>query len=989
MPEPAGNTQHRKRLVGSLRALTQCVAQSPGRTLGIVAALSIAAIAFTAFCLRFKTERSDLIDPNAAFHRRWLSYIDSFGDASDIVVVVEANEPNVIKSVIDTIGKRLEAEPERFKNVLYRIEPGALREKGLQYLSPAQLDAGLKRLDEYRPLVQGQWDKMQLASLGKLLALQIRARATPASSLELAPLLTHAELLSTSLNRYLADTSDFVNPWPDLVFVDPRVRSEAHDVIYLMNDAGTMGFLKVFPVGGGDGFEGDSQAIDRIRKIVADVRRATPGARIGITGIPVLENDEMRRSQDDMLRASLISFGLVGILLMVGFRGIRHPLLAMVMLAAGMAWTFGYTTATVGHLNILSVSFAAILIGLGIDFAIHFLSRYLEQRHHGDELIPALLNTSSSVGIGIVTAGITTAFAFLCATLTQFLGIAELGIIAGGGIVLCALATFVVLPALIAWADRGRSREMLPTPFEERELRDMTSHYPTIIFAVSMGLAVWIGSHAFQVERGQLAWKIEYDSNLLNLQADDIESVDVQRRVFQQAQDSLLYAVSIADTPEDVRRLRGQFERLPTVHHVEELASRLPAFPASDTKLLVQAFDAQLARISRQVPNFPVVDPLAVGQSLEALLAELKTNASASATEAHRQLDQFLDRLAKRSTEAQVAFLAEFQMRMAVALIIQFDAIAKAADPEPVTLADLPAELTSRFVSTEGKWLLQVFPKEQIWDPKPLEAFVSDVRTVDPNATGTPLQNFEASQQIMASYKNAAIYALVVICLVLLVDFLGHVYKWRVLLISSVLIGGAATLLHMRGFDIGIIPLLAVYLVVVATIAAIIDFRNLRDAVLALLPPLLGGLLMFGVLAMAGISLNPANLIVLPLVLGIGVDDGVHVVHDFREQPRPQPYRTSSSTMNAIILTSLTSMIGFGSMMIASHRGLSSVGLVLVIGVGACLFVSLVPLPAILTLISRASQQQGGSSEEILLVPTTEHAIRESQQAPVASSNGV
>ncbi|MDA1013818.1 MAG: MMPL family transporter [Planctomycetota bacterium] len=989
MPESAGNIQHRKLLTNSLRALTQCVAQAPGRTLAIVAVISIAAVVFTMTSMRFKTERSDLIDPDAPFHRRWLSYIESFGDASDIVVVVEADRPDTIKSVIDTIGKRLEAEPERFKNVLYRIEPGTLREKGLQYLSPQQLDAGLKRLDEYRPIVQGQWDKIQVASLGKLLALQIHAKSAPEMSHELAPLLTHAELLSTSLNRYLADSGDFVNPWPDLVFVDPRVRSEANDVIYLMNDAGTMGFLKAFPVGGGDGFEGDSLAIDRIRKIVADVRRETPAARIGITGIPVLENDEMRRSQDDMLLASLISFALVGMLLVIGFRGVRHPLLAMVMLAVGMAWTFGYTTAAVGHLNILSVSFAAILIGLGIDFAIHFLSRYLEQRHHGDDLIPALLNTSSSVGIGILTAGITTAFAFFCATMTQFLGIAELGIIAGGGILLCAAATFVVLPALIAWADRDRPHETLPTPFEERELRNITRHYPTIIFAVSFGMAAWIGSHAFEVNDGKLDWKIEYDSNLLNLQADDIESVNVQRRVFQQAQDSLLYAVSIANTPEHVRQLRKKFEQLPSVHHVEELASRLPAYPPAETKLLVQAFDAQLARIPRQVPQFPVVDPLAAGQALEQLLAELKTNTRASAAEAHRQLDQFLERLAKRPTEAQVAFFAEFQMRLAAELMAQFDAIAKAANPEPVTFADLPSALTSRFVSQEGKWLLQVFPKEQIWDPKPLAEFVAEIRTVDPHATGTPLQNYEASQQIMVSYKNAAIYALAVICLVLLVDFLGHVYKWRVLLVSFVLIGGAATLLHSRGVVIDIAPLMGVYLLVVATIAAIVDFCNLRDAVLALLPPLLGGLLMFGVLSIAGISLNPANLIVLPLVLGIGVDDGVHVVHDFRQQSGHQTYRTSSSTMNSIILTSLTSMIGFGSMMIASHRGLSSVGLVLVIGVGACLFVSLVPLPAILTLISRTSRHQHGPLDEISLMSPAEELSTALHQTSATGSNGL
>ena len=249
---------------------------------------------------------------------------------------------------------------------------------------------------------------------------------------------------------------------------------------------------------------------------------------------------------------------------------------------------------------------------------------------------------------------------------------------------------------------------------------------------------------------------------------------------------------------------------------------------------------------------------------------------------------------------------------------------------------------------------MQVFPKSQIWDPEPLAAFVNDIRSVDDNATGTPLQNHEASLQIMSSYKNAALYALAVIFLVLQMDFLSRSIKWKAFIVVGVLLAGMAAILRARDIEFQFAHLIGLYLAMLAMISAVLDFRNLRDAMLALLPPLFGGLLMFGVMALGGVALNPANLIVLPLVLGIGVDDGVHVVHDFRQQvAQGKEYRTSSSTMNSIILTSLTSMAGFGSMMLASHRGLSSVGLVLVIGVAACLFMSLVPLPAVLTLMSK------------------------------------
>ncbi|MEM1063113.1 MAG: hypothetical protein AAGJ97_12375, partial [Planctomycetota bacterium] len=276
-----------------------------------------------------------------------------------------------------------------------------------------------------------------------------------------------------------------------------------------------------------------------------------------------------------------------------------------------------------------------------------------------------------------------------------------------------------------------------------------------------------------------------------------------------------------------------------------------------------------------------------------------------------------------------------------------------------------------------GKWLLQVFPKEEVWDIGPLTRFVEDVRSVDPEITGTPLQNYEASRQIMLSYEKAALYALVIISLVLLVDFLADEHKLLTLGPPLIVVAFTTMTLLTKGIEPNPTYVVLGYLALVISIAAILDFENLRDAVLTLLPPLLGGVMMFGLLAVWGIDLNPANLIVLPLVLGIGVDDGVHVIHDFRMQRRAGKgvYAMSKSTSGAIMLTSLTSMVGFGSLMLAAHRGLYSVGFVLVLGIASCLFVSLVTLPAVLTLITggpvkrervgrRKKKRRGGDEDD-------------------------
>ena len=161
-------------------------------------------------------------------------------------------------------------------------------------------------------------------------------------------------------------------------------------------------------------------------------------------------------------------------------------------------------------------------------------------------------------------------------------------------------------------------------------------------------------------------------------------------------------------------------------------------------------------------------------------------------------------------------------------------------------------------------------------------------------------------------------------------------------------------ILFNRGTPISVEAAIGMFLVMCIGVAFVLDRSSVSHMFLTMLPPVVGGVVMFGILAMASIDLNPANLIVLPLILGIGVDDGVHVVHDYRM--KRGAYKTSPSTINAIVMTSLTSMIGFGSMMVATHRGLYSVGLVLVVGVACCLFVSLVTLPALLTWISNREQ---------------------------------
>ena len=943
-----------------LRRLTLAVIDRPVSSLICLFATALLCVGVTVLWIDFRTSRADLINPSAEFHQRWTKYTKAFGDASDLVVVLEAeDDPDAIKRAQEDLGDRLRAETEFFSHVLFRVESGYLRRKGLQYLSPVQLESGLNRLREFRPLLAGESQlSLEALSSGLLLQLQKPSDGDPETQGQKLVAARQLALLARSLEGFLR-SSQFRSPWPQFMPVSEEQHGMVDHVVYLMNEAGTVGFLKAKPVQQG-GFDGATTSIKRMRELISDVSTRHRSVRIGLTGIPVLENDEMRRSQSDMVTASMVSFFGVGVLLLAGFRGLRHPLLALAMLAVAMCWTFGYTTLAIGHLNILSVSFAAILIGLGIDFGIHYLAKYLELRHRSLSLREALGESSTTVGVGILTAAATTSLAFCCAAFTDFLGVAELGLIAGGGIIFCALATFCVLPALILLADRNTEPSRLPLLFQGTALRAGIAARPGVAMACSLlivGLAAW-NSVAVTAD-GKFSFQVGYDYNLLNLQADGIESVEIQKRIFhgmegqqREGQGSLLFAVSIADSAEEARSLRERFLALPEVDHVEELGSQIPKYSSEETQLLVQAFHDQMTRLPEALFVSETVQPDVIGKTFEQLLEALGS-ISESSKQTTDSINRLLDSVDGRSLEEQVTILSQYQQHMAASLLAQFQALKSAADPEPVTVDDLPPELATRFVSKEGRWLIQVYPADPVWDIEPLRRFVDAVRSVDPEATGTPLQNLEASQQIMRSYRHAAFYALLAVSFVLILDFLGRQNSTRVLMPSVVITTCIAVAQCMLHGQLEWMIIVGSFTSLVALLALVIDWRSVMLCAVTLVPPVMGGVLLFGCLALIGVAFNPANLIVLPLILGIGVDDGVHVVHDFRGQRGA--YRMSASTMNAIVLTSLTSMIGFGSMMLAAHRGLYSLGLVLVLGIGNCLFVSLVLLPAILAATRRFS----------------------------------
>ena len=975
-------------------------ARSPRLCLWLMVLIGCAGVGATYSELKLQTSRSDLLAPADA----WTDY-EAFGGESELVVVVENKTPDavLIQNVLDTLADRLERDSEHFANVLCKFDQSALQAKALQYLSPAELESAIRRVDQYGPvLAHQQWDLLKVDRLARSLDKNIQVAATEQK--DPAKAYDYANKLATSLNDFVKidgqdvqiNSQGFVSPWPEIVSTEVEHAAQQaagnRNLSYLMNSDRRVGMLHVQAVATDSDSELISETIPLLREHLAAVKESLDGSapdlQLSITGIPALEYDELQRSQRDTFNAALIAFVAVGLLLSFGLRGVRHPTLVLLMLVNALAITFGIAALTVGHINILSICFTAIVIGLGVDFGIHFVTRYLFLRQELYEMDESLVLAGQSVGPGILTSASTTAIAFGSAALTGFPGLAELGVITAGGILVCAFLTFTFLPALIALSDEKVEVDELPVPISGDFWRSAVAGYPLSAICVA-GIAILaVAYNAVTYSDGTVTFKVDYDSNLLHMQDATLASVQAERTLAE-ADDSLLYAVAIAHSLEETDALREQLLALPTVARVSDISSRIPEPPSDEQKRLIAELKSKLSKVPRNTPQFDASDYEVVGRSLDQLYKTLEASNDVTAHDAAVQLDSFLNNFVKLDASQQTAVTEAYQNLMVGALLKEFGQVSRATSLDPIVLTDLPEAWRNRHMMVEGdkeSYLLKIYPREDVWNEAALAGFVGDVRSVAPQATGTPIQYYDASVKMKECYQAIAVYSLVAIALFLLFDFLRPGQKLLTMLSPMLVVGFIGYTAIQRQNELNVNLLVGIYVGMVAFIAMVFDFRNLRDTFIAMIPPLGGGLMLLGLMAVLNVDFNPLNLVALPLVLGIGVDDGVHMVHDYRRQlmSGSKKYTPSGDTVNGVLLTSLTSIIGFGSLMISAHMGLKTVGIVLALGIASCLAVALLLVPPILVLVAK---HQPASFEPVIVRKPRKKAEEASDDSSDEGSN--
>lgn len=899
-----------------IRQLIRCATVKPWLTVILAVALAVLSIGYTVSALKFATSRNALASSRAPYIQANQAAKKDFTSLNYLVVVVEPPNLHRGKQFVRDLVARLNADTQNFQDVIDKIDSSFLDGKKLLYLKPHELRDLEQRLEDAQDFIYDLAEAPGLVPLLSLINQEIsRALVShitsgllgTSSSSSSSPSNGDPEIESTQsldisflsalfseIDATLSEPGKYIftSPWNRFFLKDDDIFSKDG---YLTSKDDRFLFLLVDDRTQGGGFVKHDVSIRALRAHIAAVQREFPDVMAGVTGSDALNNDEMVAAQNDTILATILALFGVAMLFIVAFRQVWRPLLVVSMLMLALCWTLGFTTLTVGQLNILSISFLPILIGLGIDFGVHLLARYGEERAGQEDFDAALQTAFVQTGPGVAAAAFTTAVAFYAMTLTDFRGLAELGLIAGSGMLLCLIASFTVLPAMLAIYERQRQVSAgVWQAFEHDPLRGIM-RVPWLTAAV-IGLLTLAGI--------LLLPKPMFDYNLLNLQAEDTESVVWENRLHDGSGRSSWYALSVVDSLDELRRRTTKFEALPVVDRVDSVASLLPEDQADRISIVKQLAD-YVADIEG---DWTEPEPVDIAE-LQTLLGKIrfklqrdpndwdadKRPSEVDLADARDALRTVQDLLGSLPEDTLADMLESFQQHLMTDFADKLTFLQDNIDPTPITLDDLPPQLRQRFVGKSGRYLLQIFARDNIWEREAMQAFVRQLQTLDADITGPPVIAYYSIRQIQEGYARGGLYALIAI--------------------------------------IGIMYIL---------------LRRISVTLLALVPVLFGGLWTIAGMVLLDLDLNMANLIILPLFLGIAVDDGIHMVHRMLEEPRAAKAPLAHSTGKAIVLTSLTTIVGFGSLMAARHNGIFSLGLLSVLAVACSLVASLVALPLIL-----------------------------------------
>jgi len=864
-------------LAGWLGRWTGWVGAHAGLVVVVAVLVTLGAGAYTVEYLGIDTENAGMLSEELVFRQQYDAYKEAFPQYTNgLTLVVEGDTPETAEAASERLATRLALDDRHFKRV-YRPGGGEYLDRhGLLLMDTGELDDLADRLVQLQPflgMLTGD------PSLRGLLALLDRVlEEADDRPLPMASFLTSVD---ATIEAALNDRSRRLS-WQTL-FREDDAEAGPHRAIVVAQPI--MDWQSMLP---------GKDAIDAARNAAGEVGiEAESGLRLRMTGDVALAHEELLSLKSSAWLIVTLVLVMVLLVLFVGLRSPRLVLATLISLVLGVIWTTGFAALAVGDLNLISVAFAVLYIGLGVDFAIHWCLRYADSAQAGNER-EALQATARDIGPALVLCAVTTALAFYAFLPTDFVGLAELGLIGGTGMLIALIASLTLLPALLRLMGaprQGRRARQAPIT-----LTDLPLRYPRSILTGALVLAL----------ASLAAWpSLPFAYDPMAMRNAETESVRTFRALEADSPLPPLSAVTMVSGGKAAASIAERLRALDPVDKAMTLESFVPDNQSEKLAILTDLsllYGPTLYLSSLPASPEPDAQREALAQSLGRIEAFLDTGPAVAWREPlaglYATLGELRQRLNALSPSARASLLAQVDEDLFETLPLALQRLREGLQAGRVSVEALPEDLRRRWVSPDGLHRVEIFPAVTISKGPDLRRFVSAVRRVAPDVTGAPVLMLEAGRAVVDAFREAFTYALAAIALLL---------------------------------------------------AALL--RSVAMTGLILIPLLLGGLYTGGTMWLAGLPFNFANVIALPLLLGIGSAYGIHLVQRARGISADDGGVLRTSTARAMFFSAITTVVSFGNLAFSDHPGTASMGILLTMGVLLTLAATLLVLPALLRLV--------------------------------------
>jgi hopanoid biosynthesis associated RND transporter like protein HpnN len=842
--------------------------------------VAVASSLYVARNLGMNTDTAEMLSEELPFRVNLKRYNESYPqDIDTLLIVLDAPTPEQVRVAAENLAVRLKQDPEHFYDVYSpRVDDFTAR-NGLLYQGVPELERITDSLAAAQPLITRINRDSSLTAFADVLTSAVD-ELNKGRSIELRPVLNGVNAtLEARLNgspRALSWQTMFSgetqkNTYQELIIVKPK-----------------LDFSQLFPA---------EQSIAALHAAAESVGiTADSPVKLRITGEVALAEDELNSSLRGMEFAGIITFVLVGVVLFFAMRNGGLILNVLVCLLMGLILTATFATAVVGHLNLISIAFAVLYIGLGADFAIHFLLRYREVLENNHSPSEAIYISGGDAGAALTACTVTNAIGFYAFMPTDYSGVAELGIISGTGMIVSLLVTLIIGPALLRYLPKKTVAKPKGKSSVGKVLElSLKWHKLTYALTLAATIAALI-----------ILPQVRFDYNLLNMQDPQGGAVKTFRELLADPDLSPWHIAVLADNPQETEHLAKRLVALPEVNKVVTMLDFVPG-QQEEKFSLIQEMALTIGPIAATPPPQIRIasDAILVEQykALRKLVAALERftvqhpghPAATTAGALKSSLARLFAELDKVGSQEKSKLLYAVEDDLLAMLPLALQSLRTATEATVFDENDLPAALRDRWHSEKGGYRLAVYPQEDLNDNDALRRFVRAVQQVAPHAIGVPVISLEAGEAVVQAFVQAFSLAL-----------------------------------------IGVVVILLVLL------------RSIKYTLLVLLPLLLSSLFTTAFTILLDVPFNFANIIALPLLLGLGIDSSLHMVYRSINNELVSEILIHTSTARAIFYSALTALVDFASLMFSSHVGTASMGILLTVGLAFTLICTLIILPALL-----------------------------------------